>query len=107
EVVSESSGPARVAATAPPGAQDTQPIDGVLLAVQSEDAAVARTARDAALARPAETLAALAIEFPGTLHLERYELEGRAATAAEHGPLLALTVALGAVAGDLLVEKMG
>ncbi|HWN69655.1 MAG TPA: HEAT repeat domain-containing protein, partial [Haliangium sp.] len=85
---------------------DTQPIVSVLAAVQSEDAAVARTARAAALARRAETLTALAAEFPGSLLLERYELEGRAATAAEHGPLLELTVALGPAAGDLLVEKM-
>jgi hypothetical protein len=91
-----------------PGAleDDTQPIAGVLAAVQSEDATVARTARAAALSRPAETLAVLAAEFPGTLRLERYELEGRAATATEHGPMLELTVALGAAAGDLLVEKM-
>jgi hypothetical protein len=106
----EPSGPVR-AATAP-GARagtiqdDTQPIATVLAAVQSEDAAVARTARAAALARSAETLAALATEFPGALRLERYEIEGRQATAAEHGPLLELTVALGAAAGDLLVEKM-
>jgi HEAT repeat protein len=106
----EPSGPVR-AATAPgarPGTfqDDTQPIASVLAAVQSEDAAVARTARAAALSRPAETLAALVAEFPGALRLERYELEGRQATAAEHGPLLELIVALGAAAGDLLVEKM-
>jgi hypothetical protein len=105
-VENESSGAARAATSAPARAATQEPIDGVLAAVQGADAVVAQAARAAALARPAETLAALAAVFPGALILERYELEGRAATAAEHGALLELTVALGAAAGDLLVEKM-
>jgi HEAT repeat protein len=96
------------AITAEPTTQEMPhpPIDSVLSAVQSEDPAVARAARISALARPAEAVAALAAHFPGELRIERYELEGRAIPAAEHGPLLELTVAMGAAAGDLLIEKM-
>lgn len=96
------------AITAEPTTQEMPhpPIDSVLSAVQSEDPAVARAARISALARPAETVAALAAHFPGELRIERYELEGRAIPAAEHGPLLELTVAMGAAAADLLIAKM-
>lgn len=96
------------AITAEPTTQEMPhpPIDSVLSAVQSEDPAVAKAARISALARPAEAVAALAAYFPGELRIERYELEGRAIPAAEHGPLLELTVAMGATAGDLLIAKM-
>jgi HEAT repeat protein len=96
------------AITAEPTTQEMPhpPIDSVLSAVQSDDPAVARAARNAALGRPAEAVAALAAYFPGELRIERYELEGRAIPAAEHGPLLELTVAMGAAAGDLLIAKM-
>lgn len=82
------------------------PMDSVLSAVESDDPALAAHAMDQALQRPAEVLDALRARFPGKLVVERYELEGRVIAAAQHGPLLALIMRLGATATDLLIEKM-
>lgn len=82
------------------------PIDSVLSAVQSENPEEADYGRASALARPDETLSALAARFPGTLWVERFELEGQPLPPAEHGPLLALTIELGPLATEMLIEKL-
>ncbi|WP_428268778.1 HEAT repeat domain-containing protein [Haliangium sp.] len=106
-------GTASTDATAPTGERATisSPPPG-RAAIETLLDAVARggpgadTARDAALARADEALAALATRFPGPLRVERYELEGRVLPAAEHSPLLGLVVSLGAAAGPLLIAKL-
>ena len=83
------------------------PIDSVLSAVESEDPALADHATREALRRAGEVLEALRTRFPGKLLVERYELEGRVISAAQHGPVLALIMQMGVAAAGLLVEKMG
>jgi hypothetical protein len=59
-----------------------------------------------ALDRPREILPWIADHFPGRLVVDRFELGGRHLKAAQHGPLLDLTVRFGPAAADLISEKM-
>lgn len=86
------------------GEPDT--IETVFDAIQSDDAATAEAAIEDALRRPDEAVRLLHELFPGPLLVDRYASGGRAARAAQHGPLLDLVTRLGAVTADLLYDKM-
>jgi hypothetical protein len=67
------------------------------------------TAEDAisdAVERATETLGELANRFPGKLRVERFAVAGRPLRAAQYGGLLELTVRLGSVASELLIDRM-
>jgi hypothetical protein len=59
-----------------------------------------------AVERAPETLGELAKRFPGVLRVERFSVTGRALRAAQYGGLLELTVRLGSVASELLIDRM-
>ena len=59
-----------------------------------------------AVERAPETLGELAQRFPGKLRIERFAVGGRALRAAQYGGLLELTVRLGSVAAELLIDRM-
>ncbi len=59
-----------------------------------------------AVERAPETLGELAKRFPGKLHVERFAVAGRALRASQYGGLLELTVRLGSVASELLIDRM-
>ena len=87
-------------------AEEPDPIDVVLSALESDDPVIAAHARFEALNRGDEVLEAAQSRFPGALRVDRYELGGRAIPADKHGPLLALLIALGAPAVPLLIDRM-
>jgi hypothetical protein len=59
-----------------------------------------------AVDRAPETLGELAKRFPGSLRVERFSVAGRHLRAAQYGGLLELTVRLGSVASELLIDRM-
>jgi hypothetical protein len=59
-----------------------------------------------AVERAPETLGVLAKRFPGKLRVDRFAVSGRPLRAAQYGGLLELTVRLGSVASELLIEHM-
>jgi len=59
-----------------------------------------------AVERAPETLGELAKRFPGKLRVERFAVAGRPLRAAQYGGLLELTVRLGSVASELLIDRM-
>jgi HEAT repeat protein len=87
-------------------AGDPDTIETVFDAVESSDAATSEAALEDALRRPDEAVRLLQERFPGPLVVDRYASGGRAARAAQHGPLLDLVTRLGAVTADLLYDKM-
>jgi hypothetical protein len=59
-----------------------------------------------AVERAPETLGELARRFPGKLRVDRFAVAGRPLRAAQYGGLLELTVRLGSVSSELLIDKM-
>jgi hypothetical protein len=129
EVVSKAARPEKVgggwgkaaasppAAAAPPSldfgaevhmvAEPPPPIDRVLDDVEGGTEPAASRAVEEAMARQDDALPAIARRFPGRLWIDRYATGGRQMRASQHGPLLALTVRIGARMVPMLVEKMG
>ncbi|MCG8422712.1 MAG: HEAT repeat domain-containing protein [Proteobacteria bacterium] len=86
---------------------EPEPIEAVLDAVESPDPQNSTQAKAAALARVEETLATLSAgRFPGKLHIDRYELGGRALPPEQHGPILDMVIRIGQAACDMLIDKM-
>jgi HEAT repeat protein len=59
-----------------------------------------------AVERASETLGELVKRFPGKLRVDRFSVTGRPLRAAQYGGLLELTVRLGSVASELLIDRM-
>lgn len=87
-------------------ADDPESIGHVLDVAEGNDEDASTEAISEAVRRADEALEALRDRFPGKLRVDRYELGGRILRAAEHGPLLAMVIEIGAAAADLLIELM-
>jgi hypothetical protein len=87
-------------------AEPPQPIDHLLDGIEAAGEGTSEEAIAEALARHSETLAALVRRFPGKLRVERFQVAGRPLRAAQYGGLLELVMRMGAVASELLIEKM-
>lgn len=83
-----------------------RPIDELLDEIENAQEAGADDAINEAVERAPETLGVLAKRFPGKLRVERFTVTGRALRAAQYGGLLELTVRLGSVASELLIDRM-
>src|SRR5690606_36678286 len=81
-------------------------IDELLDEIENAQEAGADDAINEAVERAPETLGVLAKRFPGKLRVERFTVTGRALRAAQYGGLLELTVRLGSVASELLIDRM-
>jgi hypothetical protein len=84
----------------------TRTIAEVLDDIENAKEGEAEEAIGDAVERAAETLGELAKRFPGRLHVDRFAVAGRALRAAQYGGLLELTVRLGSVASELLIDRM-
>ncbi|MGE3544155.1 MAG: hypothetical protein AB7L28_09485, partial [Kofleriaceae bacterium] len=87
-------------------AEPPRPIDDVLDDIEAAAEGAADEAIDEAGERPAETIGALMRRFPGKLRVDRFAISGRALRASQYGGLLELTIRLGSVAAELLIDKM-
>lgn len=87
-------------------AEPPPPIDQLLNEIESAKEGEAEAALRQAADRAEETLRALVRRFPGKLRADRLAMAGRSLRAAQYGGLLELTVRLGPLASELLIEKM-
>jgi hypothetical protein len=87
-------------------ARPLRPIAAVLDEIEAAKEGAAAAAIDDAVERAPETLGELAKRFPGKLRVERFAVTGRPLRAAQYGGLLELTVRLGTVASELLIDRM-
>lgn len=83
-----------------------RPMDQVLDDIERAKEGQAEDAMNEAVERAPEALAALVRRFPGRLRIDRLAVTGRPLRAAQYGGLPELVVRLGAVASELLIEKM-
>jgi len=86
-----------------------KPVRAIATVLDEIEAAREGDADDAiadAVERATDTLGELAKRFPGKLRVERFAVAGRALRAAQYGGLLELTVRLGSVASELLIDRM-
>jgi len=87
-------------------AGEPRPIDEVLSEIERAPEHGAEDAIAEAVERGPEAVRALVRRFPGKLRVDRFAVTGRALRAAQYGGLLDLVIRLGAVAADLLIERM-
>jgi hypothetical protein len=87
-------------------AKPPRPIADVIDEIERAREGGAEDAINDAVERAPETLGELAKRFPGKLHVERFSVTGRALRASQYGSLLELTVRLGSVASELLIDRM-
>lgn len=87
-------------------ARPPRPISELLDEIERAKEAAAEDAINDAVERAPETLGELAKRFPGHLRVERFSVAGRPLRAAQYGGLLELTVRLGSVASELLIDRM-
>ncbi|HEU4728833.1 MAG TPA: hypothetical protein VFT22_13105 [Kofleriaceae bacterium] len=87
-------------------AGEPRPIDEVLSDIERANELEAEDALAEAVERAPEALRALARRFPGKLRIDRFAVTGRPLRAAQYGGLLELVIRLGAVASDLLIDRM-
>ena len=88
-------------------AGEPRPIDEVLSEIERAPEHGAPDALTEAVERAQETLRALPRRFPGKLRIDRFAVTGRTLRAPQYGGLLELVIRLGAVASDLLIDRMG
>ncbi|HUS31674.1 MAG TPA: hypothetical protein VMZ53_24395 [Kofleriaceae bacterium] len=81
-------------------------INEVLDEIENAKEGQAEDAITDAVERAVESVGALAKRFPGKLRVDRFAVSGRPLRAAQYGGLLELTVRLGSVASELLIEQM-
>jgi hypothetical protein len=81
-------------------------ITEVLDEIENAKEAQAEDAITDAVERAADTLGHLAKRFPGKLRVDRFSVTGRPLRAGQYGGLLELTVRLGSVASELLIDQM-
>jgi hypothetical protein len=81
-------------------------IGEVLDEIENAKEGYAEDAITDAVERAPDTLGVLAKRFPGKLRVDRFAVSGRSLRAAQYGGLLELTVRLGSVASELLIEHM-
>jgi hypothetical protein len=84
-----------------------KPIASVLDTIETGAEGTVDDAISDAVERAPETLGELAKRFPGKLRVDRFAVTGRTLRAAQYGGLLELVVRLGAVASELLIDRMG
>jgi len=83
-----------------------KPIEEVLDRIESAREGDAEDELADAVERDSEALGSLMKRFPGKLRVDRFSVAGRPLRAAQYGGLLELVVRLGAVASELLIDKM-
>jgi hypothetical protein len=107
-VTSDFGATVQMPAQAPPAAEARQPrnIAWVLDALEAGHEPAASQAAEEALVRVDDVMPELARRFPGQLAVDRYGTGGRSLRASQYGPLLALTIRIGARVVPLLVEKL-
>ena len=88
-------------------AEPPRPIEQLLDIIEQGAEGRSAEAITEAVERSKETIAALMQRFPGKLRIDRFNVVGRPLRAAQYGGLLELSIHLGAVASELLIEKMG
>jgi len=87
-------------------AGEPRPIDDVLSEIERAGEQEADDALGEAVERAPEAIRALVRRFPGKLRVDRFAVTGRPLPAAQYGGLLELVIRLGAVSGELLIEKL-
>ncbi|MGE0548649.1 MAG: hypothetical protein AB7O24_10575 [Kofleriaceae bacterium] len=87
-------------------AEPPRPIDEVIDEIEATAEGDANEQINEAVERPQETIGALVRRFPGKLRVDRFAVSGRALRASQYGGLLELTIRLGSIAAELLIDKM-
>jgi hypothetical protein len=87
-------------------AEPPRPMTEVIDEIEAAKEGAAEDAITDAVERAADTLGELMRRFPGKLRVDRFAVAGRPLRAAQYGGLLDLVVRLGAIASDILIDKM-